>query len=248
MPHPASGDDAHAPPRQLHPPAKVDLLHVGEEAGVETAHAAEYLRTAAEGCTAHPKDIAGVVVLPPILLQRPQDTSPTERETEPVDESARSTRILEPVALGAGEQFRPHDSHVGLRVELRDQRLQPPLRRFDIGVEQHPVIAPQPLQRAVVTSGETVVFRQPEQRNRRKLPLDERRRPVGRTVVRHDDLHPRRSGAHHRGKEAPQMGGSVPVEYDDLYDGHCGRRCFQRRCDQSHISGSATMSLSSCRT
>lgn len=144
--------------------------------------------------------------------------------------------------------FGPTTATSGCASSSRDQRLQPPLRRFDVGVEQHPVIALQPLQRAVVTSGETVVFRQPEQRNRRKLPLDERRRPVGRTVVRHDDLHPRRSGAHHRGKEAPQMGGSVPVEYDNLYDGHCGRRCFQRRCDQSHIPGSATMSLSSCRT
>ena len=248
MPHSTLGNDAHTPSRQLHPPAEVDLLHVSEEIGVESARTAEDLRTAAEGRTAHPENVTAIVVLSSVFLQCLENTPPAERESEPVDESARSARIFETIALGAGQQFRPHGRHVGRSVQRSDKRFEPPLRRLDIGVEQHPVIALQLRQSTVIAAGKAVILRQTKQPNRRKLPFENRNRFIRRAVVRHDDLHLGRCRTHHRGQETPQMSGSIPIEYDDLYDWHCGRRCFQRRCDQSHIPGSATISRSSCRT
>ena len=183
----ALGNDPHAVTRQLHPPAEVDLLHVGEEIGVEAPQRPEHVGPAAESRATHPKDIAGVVVLPPVLLHAAQDAAPAERITQKVDESARSPGVLERRPVGTGDQFRRSDRHVGIRVQAVENRPEPPRRSLDIGIEQQVVIGLDSLQRPVVTARKAVVAVHAQHRHRREFGGENRHGIVRGTIVGHHD-------------------------------------------------------------
>ena len=217
---PAPGHDPHPVTRQLHPPAEVDLLHVGEEIAVEAAQRAEHVGPAAESRAAHPEHVALVVVLAPVLLHAAQDAPPAEGIAQVVDETARSPRILELRAVGAGDQLRRGDRHVGIPVQTVENRRKPPLGGLDIGVQQQVIVGLDILQCAVVASGKAVVAVHAQDRDRRKPGGERRERVVRRTVVGDDDLDAGGSRGHDRRQETTQVVRAVPVEYDDFSDRH----------------------------
>ena len=97
---PALRHDPHPVTGQLHAPAEINLLHVGEKIGVEAAQRMEHIGPAAECGAADPENVAGVVVLALVGLDLFQDAAPAERITEKVDKSARSACIFEFRAVG----------------------------------------------------------------------------------------------------------------------------------------------------
>jgi len=98
--NPALRHDPYPVTGQLHAPAEVDLLHVGEKVGVKAAQRMENIGPAAECGAADPENVAGVVVLALVGLDLSEDAPPAERIAEKVDKSARSTCIFEFRAVG----------------------------------------------------------------------------------------------------------------------------------------------------
>ena len=222
---PALRHDAHPPPGELHPPAEVDLLHVSEEIGIEAAQRTEHRGTAAKRGSAHPEDIARIVVLSLVDLGAAQDAPAAERIAQVVDEPARSARILEPAAIGQGPQLRRDGRHVRIAVQRLQQRTEPPLRRLDIGIEQNVVIGLDPRQRPVVALGESVVAAEREHLHRGELCGQQRDGAVRRSVVGHHHADPFGCGGDHPRQEPAQMLFAVPVEYDDFSNRHAACVC-----------------------
>ncbi len=242
----ASGHDPHAAARNPHPPAEVDLLHVGEERGVETAQLAEDLRTAAERRTAHPEHVALVVVLPLVALHAAQDAPAAERVAQQVEVSARGPRILERRPVAPRPQLRGHGRHVGFALQHLKQRFEPPRRGLHVGVQQHEALRIHLAQRTVVPLGEAVVASEAYHAHRGELAREHLGGVVRGAVVGHGDPHPCGRRGHHRGQEGAQVVAAVPVEYDDL----CGhsRLCFHLRWDHIHNSGRSRIIDSRRRT
>lgn len=180
----------------------------------------EEIGAAAESRPAHPEDVAFVVILPRILLDRAQDAAPAEGVTQKVDEAARGAGIFELRAFEAGDQLGRDDRHVGIPVETLEKRFEPAGGGLDIGIQKDVVIGLDPFERTVVSAGKTVVAVHAQQRDRRELPAEQRHRTVRRSVVGHDDLHPVRSGSDDAWQETAQVVLAVPIQYDDLSGCH----------------------------
>ena len=212
--------DPHAVTGQLHPPAEVDLLHVGKEIAVETAQRPEHVGPAAESRTAHPENVALVVVLTPVLLHAAQDAAPAERIAQVVDKTARSPGVFELRPVGIGNQFRSDDRHVGIAVQAVEDRFEPSRGSLYIGVEQQVIIGVDPLQRPVVAPGKAVVGIHAQDRDRRKFSSEHRHGIVCRTVVGNDDLDAFGRRSHDRRQKTAQVLYAVPVKYYDFSDCH----------------------------
>lgn len=67
----AFGHDTNPITGQLHPPAKIDFLHVGKETSIETTQLPENIGPTTERRAADPKNIAGIVILTVIRFHAP---------------------------------------------------------------------------------------------------------------------------------------------------------------------------------
>ena len=103
------------------------------------------------------KIIAGIVILPFVPFDTLQNTTSAERIPQVVDETARSSGILEPRRLDERQQLGRYGSHGPIPIERFDERFDPSGRRFDIRIEQNEIVRIEILQRPVITSGEPVV-------------------------------------------------------------------------------------------
>lgn len=189
---------------------------MGEEIGIEASQRPEHVGPAAESRAAHPEHVALVVVLAPVLLHAAQDAPPAEGIAQVVDETARSPRILELRAVGAGDQLRRGDRHVGIPVQTVENRRKPPLGGLDIGVQQQVIVGLDMLQCAVVASGKAVVAvhartvtdGNPAASAARESSVE----PLSATMT----STPGGSRGHDRRQETTQVVRAVPVEYDDF--------------------------------
>ena len=253
--NPAPGLDPHPVTGQLHPPAKVDLLHVGEKILVETAQCPKYFGPAAESSAARPKNIAGIVILPFVPFDTLQNTTSAERIPQVVDETARSSGILEPRRLDERQQLGRYGSHGPIPIERFDERFDPSGRRFDIRIEQNEIVRIEILQRPVITSGEPVVTVQYDSPHSGKFAFEHAERIVRRTVVGHDDADPFGNRREHRRQETAQMPGTVPIQdHYFCFRSHsmrarsAGDLCFHRLCDHIHRPGYSRIFCSRRRT
>ena len=209
-------DQGHRPAPQLHPPAKVDFLHVRKKALVQAAQGLPDAGAHHQACPAHPKDGGRGVVLPVVFLQLLHYAPPAEWITVAVHQAARRTGILEGIPLRIGQQFGPAGSALRMAVHPRHQGPQPALRHFNVRIDEHEILRVDLLQHPVVASGEPVVAVQLNQRHLRELRLHHCRGTVRRGVVGHHHLgvQPFAGGDEPR-KELPQVVLGVVIEYDD---------------------------------
>ena len=133
------------------------------------------------------KHLARIVVLSLVGLDRIEYAAATERIAQKIDEPAGRTGILELVRLAERADFRRHGGDRPVAVERADQRIEPPLGHFDIGIEQYEILGVQPGERPVVSLRIAVVAVEPQQFDLRITTLEETDRIVGRSVVGHDD-------------------------------------------------------------
>ena len=219
MQHATTGLDPYRITGQLGPPAEIDLLHVGEEIAVEPSQRAKHVGSDGHAGARCPEHLARIVVLSLVGLDRIEYAAATERIAQKIDEPAGRTGILELVRLAERADFRRHGGDRPVAVERADQRIEPPLGHFDIGIEQYEILGVQPGERPVVSLRIAVVAVEPQQFDLRITTLEETDRIVGRAVVGHDDPRARRA-RNEGGKKALQIIAPVPVQYDDFYSGH----------------------------
>ena len=112
----AAGVDPDFVPGQLGSPAEVDLLHVGEKVGIESAQFSEYLATDQHAGPRCPENISSIVVLPFIHFDRIQNPAPAKRIPQAIYESAGGTCIFESCRFGEGSDFWRDGSHFGMGV------------------------------------------------------------------------------------------------------------------------------------
>ena len=159
---------------------------MGEKILVETAQCPKYFGPAAESSAARPKNIAGIVILPFVPFDTLQNTTSAERIPQVVDETARSSGILEPRRLDERQQLGRYGSHGPIPIERFDERFDPSGRRFDIRIEQNEIVRIEILQRPVITSGEPVVTVQYDSPHSGKFAFEHAERIVRRTVRKQD--------------------------------------------------------------
>lgn len=222
---------------------------------VETAQCPKYFGPAAESSAARPKNIAGIVILPFVPFDTLQNTTSAERIPQVVDETARSSGILEPRRLDERQQLGRYGSHGPIPIERFDERFDPSGRRFDIRIEQNEIVRIEILQRPVITSGEPVVTVQYDSPHSGKFAFEHAERIVRRTVVGHDDADPFGNRCEHRRQETAQMPGTVPIQdHYFCFRSHsmrarsAGDLCFHRLCDHIHRSGYSRIFCSRRRT
>lgn len=215
----------------------------------------EILRPGSRKQRRSPKNIAGIVVLPFVPFDTLQNTTSAERIPQVVDETARSSGILEPRRLDERQQLGRYGSHGPIPIERFDERFDPSGRRFDIRIEQNEIVRIEILQRPVITSGEPVVTVQYDSPHSGKFAFEHAERIVRRTVVGHDDADPFGNRCEHRRQETAQMPGTVPIQdHYFCFRSHsmrarsAGDLCFHRLCDHIHRSGYSRIFCSRRRT
>ena len=175
---------------------------------------------AAERRPAHPENVAFIVVLPLVALDGTQDAPAAERIAQIIYVTARRPGILEPAAVGVGQQLGGSGRHAGIAFETLHQRREPPGRSLDVGIQQHIIIGFDLRQRPVVAFGKPIVAVELQHLDRREFAAQHLRRTVRRTVVGHDHADAPGSRRNDAREVAAQVRGTVPVEDDDFDGGH----------------------------
>ena len=80
-------------------PAKVDFLHVGKEASIQTSCLTIVLQADKKTCTCSPKHFHRGIILPMVFLYGVKDTPPTKRIAIAIHETASSSCILKVLGL-----------------------------------------------------------------------------------------------------------------------------------------------------
>src|SRR5688572_27437830 len=78
----------------FHAPAKVHLLHVGIQVGIEAAHVVVYLSPHKHTASPCPENLYRIVVLPVVLLQCEKDPSAAKKITPFVNKATARTGIF----------------------------------------------------------------------------------------------------------------------------------------------------------
>lgn len=215
----------------------------------------EILRPGSRKQRRSPKNIAGIVILPFVPFDTLQNTTSAERIPQVVDETARSSGILEPRRLDERQQLGRYGSHGPIPIERFDERFDPSGRRFDIRIEQNEIVRIEILQRPVITSGEPVVtvstIRPTAGNSRSSTPSESSVEPLSATTT----PTPFGNRCEHRRQETAQMPGTVPIQdHYFCFRSHsmrarsAGDLCFHRLCDHIHRSGYSRIFCSRRRT
>ena len=210
MEHRAARFDPDPVSGQLRPPAEVDLLHVGDKIAVEAAESSEYFAAHQHTRSRRPKHFARGVVLPPVGLDRVEDSPAAERITQKIDEAAGGPGVFEFAGIGVGTDLGSDGRRRRVPFEQFHQRSEPSFGHLDVRIEQDAVVGFDPGQGPVVSFGKAVIPIQQQQFDLRKPRPDEIRRIVRRSVVGDDDVCAGGTGDQHR-QEPFEVRTAVPV-------------------------------------
>ena len=126
--------------QEAEPPTEVDLLVMGKEATVETAHPPIVFGPNHEAGPGGPVYLGHIVILSSVGLDRVENATATERVAVFVEQTARCTCIFKLVAGKHGEQLGLAGSDLRMGIHVAAQRGEPSGRDLHIGVEQHIVV------------------------------------------------------------------------------------------------------------
>ena len=159
MPHLALRDAHNASAASAQAPAEVNFFLMGKESAVESARCTPVFSANHQSRPCGPQHVGDVVILPFIVFNVGKDASAAVRITIDVKETSRRARIFKPVALLKRKDLRLAGRHVLMAVHVFQQRFEPSLRHFHVGVQQEEELSVSLLERLVVAFGKTVVFR-----------------------------------------------------------------------------------------
>ena len=196
-------------------PAKVDFLHVGKKAPIQSPCLAIIFQTDKKGSPAHPEHRHYRIILAIILLYRFKNPSATKRVTITVDIPSCSTGILKKLFIAPAQKFGLASSHFGMSLHKMQQRLQPMGRHFYITVQKNRIFRIHLLQGTVIPFGKAIVFFQFNQAHRRKFFPHHITRRIRRSIISYTHLHSFRFRIfHHRRKKLAKHGFPIPIQYD----------------------------------
>ena len=133
----ADGDNASA--RSAQAPAEVDLFHVGEKRGVETADGFIVGGAHHQAGAAGPVDVDSVVVLPVVGFDRGEYAAAAIGIAVAVEESACSTGIFEHRGVAVAAYLGLAGRYVGMSLHIVEERCQPVVFDGYVAVEQYRV-------------------------------------------------------------------------------------------------------------
>jgi len=200
----------------LGPPAKVDLLLVGEIVLIKALELPKDGTFDEHAGPCGPKDFPDIVVLAAVPFQGLEDPSPAEGIAEHVHKAPGGPGILKVVPFQKVQDLGLDDGGPWPFDKSFPYGFQPIGADLHIGVQQAKDIrlyGPQPI---VIAFGKSPVDRVLDPVDLGVMFLEEGDGPIRTGVVHHVDVSALGMG-HHRGKEALQQGLPVPIEYDDGY-------------------------------
>ena len=198
-------------------PAEVDLLIMGEKAGIQSSHLPVILRPYHQGCPRCPEHIRSIIILTIVGFHGLKDTASAERITETVQESPTRPCVLKTVFIENGKQLRLTGRHVLMTVEELDHRRQPVVRHLDIRIQQQIILRVDLFEGLVIPLGKTPVLLQQNQLHLREMLTEQLQRIVGRSIVSHIHRRLLTGIQQHRWQILLQHPTAIPVQDHNSY-------------------------------